>query len=67
MEKPLSLKREDFVNKMVGAVNECGLPPCVALEVMKAVTAEVEKLAQQQYQKDLAEYEAAEKEEKDAG
>ena len=57
MEKPLSLKREDFAQNLIAVVNDCGLPPCLAYEVLKNVTAEVNLLAQRQYEEDKKLYE----------
>lgn len=61
MEKPLSLKREDFLAALVKAVNECELPPCVCHEVLCGVTAEVEGLAKRQYEADKAAWEKEQK------
>lgn len=63
MEKPLSLKREDFLATLVKAVNDSGLPACVCLEVMRGMTDEVARLAASQLEKDKAAWEAAKKEE----
>lgn len=60
MEKPLSIKREEFLQRIITAVNESDLPPCVALDVMKGVTEEVANLARRQYEADKKAY--AEKE-----
>ena len=62
MEKPLSIKREDFVAAVVKAINECGLPPCVCLEVMQKMTEEVERLASSQLQRDKKLWEESRKE-----
>lgn len=52
MEKPLSVKREEFLQAIVKAVNEAELPAFVALEVLKGVTAEAANVAQQQLEAD---------------
>lgn len=62
MEKPLSVKREDFLATLVNAVNGCELPPCVCYEVLRGVAAEVETLAKRQYETDKAAWEKAQKE-----
>lgn len=62
MDKPLSLKRKDFLAALVKVVNECGLPPCVAFEALRGVTAEVEALVKKQEEADAAEWEKAQKE-----
>lgn len=65
MEKPLSVKRDEFLQAIVKAVNEAELPAFIALEVLKGVTAEAANVAQQQldaerkaYYDSLAEKEA---------
>lgn len=63
MEKPLSIKREEFVEALVRAVNDCGLPPCVCLEVMSRMTEEVAKLAQAQLERDKKLWEEGQKDE----
>lgn len=65
MEKPLSIKREDFVEAIVKAVNESGLPPCVCLEVMTKMTEEVAKLAQSHLERDKKLWAEAQKEAND--
>lgn len=62
MDKPLSLKREDFAAALIKATNESGLPPCVALEVLRGITGEVERLAAQQLENDRIAWEEAQKE-----
>lgn len=61
MDKPLSLKREDFLQRIIEAVNGSDLPPFVVLDIMKAVTEEVANLAKRQYEADKKTYEEAEK------
>jgi len=64
MEKPLSVKREEFLQAIVKAVNEAELPAFVALEVLKGVTAEAANVAQQQLEAERrAYYESLAKEE----
>lgn len=63
MNKPLSLLREDYIQALVQATNECDLPPFVALEVLRSVTAEVESLAKRQYEADRKAWEESQAEE----
>ena len=67
MEKPLSVRREDFAQSLISAVNGSGLPACMALDVLKSLTAEVEALARKQYEADKKQYEESLKEGKDDG
>lgn len=68
MEKPLSVKREEFLQAIVKAVNEAELPAFVALEVLKGVTAEAANVAQRQLEAERKAYydSLAEKAEKEA-
>ena len=56
MEKPLSVRRDDFLQAIVKAVNEAELPAFVALEVLKGVTAEVANVAQRQLEAERQAY-----------
>lgn len=55
---PLTVARAKFQENIADLVNTSGLPAFVMLEVVGELKAVLEQLAQQQYQKDLAEYEA---------
>ena len=63
MEKPLSIKREEFCRGLIELVNGSALPPCVALEVLRGITDSVAALARKQYEQDLKAY----AEQKEAG
>lgn len=52
MEKPLSIKREEFVKGLIALINGCGLPPFAVLDVMQKMTGEIERLTAQQYEAD---------------
>lgn len=52
MDKPLSIKRVEFAESIAKVINESGLPPCVVLDVLQIVTAQVNELATQQLQVD---------------
>lgn len=56
MEKPLSIKRDEFLKAIVKAVNEAGLPAFIAFEVLKSVTAEAANAAQKQLEAERAAY-----------
>ena len=52
MDKPLSMRRMEFAENMAKVINESGLPPCIMLDVLQIVTAQVGDLATQQLQTD---------------
>lgn len=56
MEKPLSIKREEFLLSVVNAINDSGLPPFMVCEVMKDITFNVERLAREQLEADKKAY-----------
>ena len=62
MEKPLSVKREEFVEAMVSLINGCGLPAFAVLDVLRNISCEVENLAKQQYEIEKKQYEESMKE-----
>lgn len=57
MEKPLSIKREEFGQALVNLVNNCGLPAFVCADMLRQITAEAENLAMRQLQNDRAVWE----------
>ena len=59
MTKPFSVAREDFVNGLVDIINNCGLPPSVIADILVSTHAQIANLAQDQAQKERAEYEKA--------
>ena len=52
MEKPITLRREEFVNELVKLVNDSGLPAFVLRDILRDVTVQVDNLARQQYEAD---------------
>ena len=62
MEKPLTIKRAEFTQKLAQAINESGLPSFVIADSLSAILAQINNLAQAQYQNDLQAYEQAQKE-----
>lgn len=61
MEKPITLRREDFVNDLVKLVNESDLPAFVMLDIFREVTLQVQNIARQQYEIDRKAFEEANK------
>ena len=54
--KPASLLKEDLVNGLVDLCNNCALPLFVVESVLKDLMQEVHTAAQQQLEKDRADY-----------
>ena len=54
--KPASLLKEDLVNGLVNLCNNCGLPLFVVESILKDLIQEVHTAAQQQLEKDRANY-----------
>ena len=57
MTKPLTVARQEFAENIVELINNSGLPAFVALEILKSCEAELNTLAQKQYEQEKAEYE----------
>lgn len=62
MEKPITIKRAEFNAKVAQAINESGLPAFVIADSLSSILAQINNLAQTQYQNDLQAYEQAQKE-----
>ena len=52
MDKPLSVKRDDFIKSLIKSINESELPACVILDVLQLLSAQVNEVAIQQLQVD---------------
>lgn len=52
MNKPLTIARQEFTQAIVDAVNNAELPMFVISDILKSALAEVDKLAQAQYEQD---------------
>lgn len=57
MEKPISVKRVEFMNMLSQAINLSELPPCIVADVLQLVLTQVSELARQQLEKDKQEWE----------
>jgi hypothetical protein len=62
MEKPLTIKRAEFTQKLAQVINESELPAFVIADSLSAILTQINNLAQTQYQNDLQAYEQAQKE-----
>jgi len=56
MEKPISIKYEDFKNQLAELINESGLPPFMIEPVLQLYLVETQNAAKKQYMKDKALY-----------
>lgn len=52
MEKPLSIKKEEFVQSLVAVVNNCELPVFLAADILTQIANEANRLAREQLAKD---------------
>ena len=57
MNKPITVAREEYVQKVVEATNSCGLPAFVVRDVLKSLLDEANALANQQLRQDAKEWE----------
>lgn len=59
MIKPVTIIREELRQTITSAVNESNLPAFVVADMFEGFLRELRQLERQQYQKDLASYEAS--------
>ena len=59
MEKPLTIKRAEFTQKMAQVINESELPAFVIYDILKPISAQLLELANDQFLKDKEAYEQA--------
>lgn len=57
LSKPLSVARQEFIEKLINDVNECQLPLFVVEYVLKDMLDVVKATAQKQYETEKAQYE----------
>lgn len=63
MQKPATILRQEFIEKQIELINGSGLPPFVLADIFEDTLQELRRMAQQQYQKDCAEWEEFQKQE----
>lgn len=56
MEKPISIKYEEFKNQLAELINESGLPPFMIEPVLQLYLIETQNATKKQYTKDKAMY-----------
>ena len=57
--KPITVVRQEFVEKMVNEINTCGLPLWAIEPILKDLLSEVSAVVKQQYETEKAQYEQA--------
>lgn len=57
IEKPITVVRQEFVDALVGIVNNCGLPLFVIEPILRDVYLEVKSLSNKQCELEKMEYE----------
>lgn len=62
MEKSIAIRKAEFTQALAQVINNAGLPPCVVADTMALVLGEVQKLANEQLQKDIEAYRKAQEE-----
>lgn len=65
IEKPISIKKEEFSRRLQTVVAQSQLPPCVVADTLQLILFQVQTLANEQLQKDIEEYRKAVEEEKE--
>lgn len=57
--KPITVVRQEFIEKMVEEINTCGLPLFVVEPILKDLLNEVSAAVKKQYETEKAQYELA--------
>ena len=57
MDKPITVVRQEFIEKMVSEINTCGLPLFVVEPILKDLLNEVSTAVKRQYETEKAQYE----------
>lgn len=65
MDKPLSLKKSDFTKGLIDLINGCGLPAFVVADIVRDLSAEMQRLAQKELEEQTAAYYQALRSEKE--
>lgn len=63
MDKPITVARKEFIDKLVELINGSGLPAFILADVLAGCMKEVSELADKQYQADLKAYKESEEKE----
>ena len=53
MEKPLTIRRKEMIEKICGAINDSALPAFVIRDALRSIDADLAQLQEQQYQQDV--------------
>lgn len=56
MEKTASILHKEFSDKLIQLINNCGLPAWAIKDTLRNALNQVEAIADQEYQKDMAAY-----------
>ena len=59
IKKPISVTRQEFIEKIVEEINNCGLPLFVVEPILKDLLNEVSASVKRQYEIEKAQYEQA--------
>lgn len=57
LQKPMSLVRQEFIDRLIDDINNCNLPLFVIEPILQDMLASVKAAAQQQYKEEKAQYE----------
>lgn len=57
MDKPFSMKYEEFKSNLANLINNCGLPPFMIEVVLQNYYVEINNIAKNQYMADKTQYE----------
>lgn len=53
MEKPITLKRKEMIEKVCAAINDADLPAFVIRDALRSIDMDLARLQEQEYKKDV--------------
>ena len=56
IKKPMIIVRQEFIDKLLEDINNCGLPLFVIEPILRDVHSEIKNMSQKQYEFELAQY-----------
>ena len=60
MDKPLTIRRHELIDKLCNAINEAQMPAFITVDILERILIEMKKLSDVEYANDLKSYESRE-------
>ena len=60
MDKPLTIRRHELIDKLCNTINEAQMPAFITVDILERILIEMKKLSDVEYANDLKSYESRE-------